>query len=28
VRLVDALVFDDRGHWWSMRELADGTTQW
>jgi hypothetical protein len=28
VRLVDALVFDDRGHWWSMRELADGTTKW
>ena len=28
VRLVDALVFDDRGHWWSLRELADGTTTW
>jgi hypothetical protein len=28
VRLLDALVFDDRGHWWSMHELADGTTEW
>jgi hypothetical protein len=26
VRLVDAIVFDDSGHWWSMREMADGTT--
>lgn len=28
VRLVDVVVFDDAGHWWSMRELALGTTDW
>ena len=28
VRLVDALVFDNHGHRWSLRELADGTTTW
>jgi hypothetical protein len=28
VRLVDALVFDDDGHWWSMRELTTGELSW
>jgi hypothetical protein len=28
VRLVDVVVFDDCGHWWSLREMADGTTLW
>ena len=28
VRLVDAVVFDDDGHWWSMRELTTGETSW
>jgi hypothetical protein len=28
VDLVDAVVFDDRGHWWSMHELTSGTTAW
>jgi len=26
--LVDAVVFDDQGHWWSMHELTSGTTRW
>lgn len=28
VDLLDALVFDDQGHWWSMHELTTGTTAW
>jgi len=28
VELVDAVVFDDDGHWWSMHELTSGTTEW
>jgi hypothetical protein len=28
VRLVDAVVFDDDCHWWSMRELTLGETSW
>jgi hypothetical protein len=28
VDLVDAVVFDDQQHWWSMRELTLGTTSW
>ena len=28
VVLVDAVVFDDAGHWWSMYELTSGTTRW
>lgn len=28
VELVDAVVFDDQGHWWSMHELTSGTTAW
>jgi hypothetical protein len=28
VNLVDAVVFDDACHWWSMRELAYGSTDW
>ena len=28
VELVDAIVFDDEGHWWSMHELTSGTTAW
>ena len=28
VELVDAVVFDDEGHWWSMQELTSGTTAW
>ena len=28
VELVDAMVFDDEGHWWSMQELTSGTTAW
>ena len=26
--LVDAVVFDDQGHWWSMHEQTCGTTRW
>ena len=28
VVLVDAMIFDDDGHWWSMHELTAGTTAW
>lgn len=28
VRLLDAVVFDDDGHWWSLRELTTGSTTW
>ena len=28
VKLLDAVVFDDAGHWWSMHELTSGTTAW
>ncbi len=28
INLVDAVVFDDRQHWWSMRELTMRTTSW
>ena len=28
IDLVDAVVFDDQQHWWSMRELTLGTTSW
>jgi hypothetical protein len=28
VRLVDAIIFDDACHWWSMRELTTGSTHW
>ena len=28
VRLVDAVIFDDECHWWSMRELTTGSTVW
>jgi hypothetical protein len=28
VELVDAVVFDDEGHWWSLHELTAGTTAW
>jgi hypothetical protein len=28
VELVDAVVFDDKGHWWSLHELTSGTTAW
>jgi len=28
VELVDAVVFDDKGHWWSMHELTSRTTSW
>lgn len=28
VELVDAVVFDDEGHWWSLHELTSGTTAW
>lgn len=28
VTVVDAVVFDDEGHWWSMHELTAGTTAW
>lgn len=28
VDLLDAVVFDDTGHWWSMRELTMGTSDW
>ena len=28
VQLLDAVVFDDEGHWWSMHELTSGTTTW
>ena len=28
VDLLDAVVFDDDGHWWSMHELTSGTTAW
>jgi|SRR5439155_10333335 len=28
IELVDAVVFDDDGHWWSLHELTCGTTAW
>ena len=28
VDLVDAVVFDDEGRWWSLHELTSGTTAW
>lgn len=28
VLLLDAVVFDDDGHWWSCRELAGGAASW
>lgn len=28
VTLLDAVVFDDDGHWWSMRELTTGSIEW
>ncbi len=28
LRLVDAVIFDDEGHWWSLHELTTGTTRW
>lgn len=28
VHLLDCVVFDDDGHWWSMHELTSGTTAW
>lgn len=28
VELLDAVVFDSEGHWWSMHELTSGTTAW
>lgn len=28
IDLVDAVVFNDRLRWWSMRELTMGTTRW
>lgn len=28
VDLVDAVVFDDDGHWWSLHELTSETTAW
>jgi hypothetical protein len=28
VNLVDAVIFDDNGHCWSMHELTSGTTRW
>ena len=28
VHLVDAVVFDDSGHWWSLHELTTGTLTW
>src|ERR1700730_313157 len=28
IELLDAVVFDDARHWWSMNELLTGTTTW
>jgi hypothetical protein len=28
VTLVDCMVFDDDGHWWSLHELTSGTLDW
>src|SRR4051812_40811898 len=28
VQIVDAMIFDDDGHWWSMHELTTGSTVW
>jgi hypothetical protein len=28
ITLLDAVVFDDDGHWWSLHELTTGTTTW
>lgn len=28
VVLLDAMVFDDQGHWWSLNELASGSLKW
>lgn len=28
VNLLDAVIFDDAQHWWSLHELTSGTTTW
>ena len=28
VHLLDCMVFDDRGHWWSLHELTSGSLRW
>ncbi len=28
IRLADAIVVDDRDHWWSLRELTTGSWEW
>jgi hypothetical protein len=28
VRLLDVVIFDDAGHWWSLHELTSGSTAW
>lgn len=28
IDLLDAVIFDDLQHWWSLRELTRGTTDW
>lgn len=28
ITLLDAVVFDDDNHWWSLHEITDGTTSW
>lgn len=28
VLLVDAMIFDDDGHWWSLNEIATGGLEW
>lgn len=28
VTLLDAMVFDDQCHWWSLHELSSGSTTW
>jgi hypothetical protein len=28
VLLVDAMIFDDKHHWWSLEELTTGKQRW
>jgi len=28
INLIDAMVFDDDGHWWSLHELTTGSLAW
>ena len=28
IELLDAVIFDETDHWWSMHELTSGTSKW